>query len=84
VDALLAFRLPGLHDKFGKPSRGYVRYERRPRGEIKLFRRIRRSPCAQDALDALRDGHPWITFKDPCNIRSRSNTWRGAFVESLH
>jgi len=29
-------------------------------------------------------GHPWITFKDPCNLRSRAARRRGAQLEPVH
>src|ERR1019366_4725889 len=48
--------VPDLHDKFGRAfEQAYLGYEQKAaKGELKLFK----------------TGHPWITFKDPCNIRS--------------
>jgi ribonucleoside-diphosphate reductase alpha chain len=65
--------VPDLHDKFGRAfERAYVEYERRAStGEIKLFRRVTAAQLWRKMLTMLFEtGHPWITFKDPCNIRS--------------
>ncbi len=62
-----------LHDKFGKDfETAYVDYEgKAARGEIKLFRTIPAVQLWRKMLSMLFEtGHPWITFKDPCNIRS--------------
>jgi len=64
---------PELHDKFGKAfEEAYLRYEEKTRtGEIKLFRRLPAVQLWRKMLSMLFEtGHPWITFKDPCNIRS--------------
>lgn len=65
--------VPDLHDKYGKAfEAAYVEYERRAdNGEIKLFKRISALQMWRKMLSMLFEtGHPWITFKDPCNIRS--------------
>jgi len=65
--------VPDLHDKYGKAfEAAYVEYERRAdNGEIKLFKRIPALQMWRKMLSMLFEtGHPWITFKDPCNIRS--------------
>ena len=65
--------VPDLHDKFGKAfEQAYVGYEdRASRGEIKLFKKVRAVDLWRKMLSMLFEtGHPWITFKDPCNIRS--------------
>jgi ribonucleoside-diphosphate reductase alpha chain len=65
--------VPDLHDKFGRAfEEAYVEYERRAdRGDIRLFRRIPALQLWRKMLTMLFEtGHPWITFKDPCNIRS--------------
>ncbi len=64
---------PDLHDKFGKAfEESYVAYEQKAdRGELKPFRRIPAQQLWRKMLGMLFEtGHPWITFKDPCNIRS--------------
>lgn len=65
--------VPDLHDKFGKAfEAAYTEYERRAdNGEIKLFKRVSALQMWRKMLSMLFEtGHPWITFKDPCNIRS--------------
>jgi len=64
---------PDLHDMFGKRfESAYVAYEEKAdRGEIKLFKRIQAVQLWRKMLTMLFEtGHPWVTFKDPCNIRS--------------
>ena len=65
-----------LHDKFGKAfEEAYVRYEQKAaRGEMKLFKTVPALSLWRKMLSMLFEtGHPWITFKDPCNIRSPQN-----------
>jgi ribonucleoside-diphosphate reductase alpha chain len=62
-----------LHEKFGKDfEAAYLRYEdKAARGELKLFKKIPALQLWRKMLSMLFEtGHPWITFKDPCNIRS--------------
>ena len=62
-----------LHDKVGRAfEEAYTRYEEKAaRGELKLFRKIPAQSLWRKMLTMLFEtGHPWITFKDPCNIRS--------------
>ena len=62
-----------LHDKFGKSfEEAYVRYEdKAARGELKLFKKMPAVALWRKMLSMLFEtGHPWITFKDPCNLRS--------------
>ncbi|MFZ5527084.1 MAG: ribonucleoside-diphosphate reductase subunit alpha [Pseudomonadota bacterium] len=64
---------PDLHDKFGKSfEEAYTRYEERAdRGEIKPFKRVKATDLWRRMLSMLFEtGHPWITFKDACNVRS--------------
>jgi ribonucleoside-diphosphate reductase alpha chain len=64
---------PDLHDKFGKAfEEAYVRYEAQAdRGDLKLFKRIQATDLWRKMLSMLFEtGHPWITFKDACNVRS--------------
>ena len=65
--------VPDLHDKFGKAfEEAYVGYEdQAARGEIKLHKKIPALQLWRKMLTMLFEtGHPWLTFKDPCNIRS--------------
>src|SRR5690606_15815448 len=65
--------VPDLHDRYGEDfARAYVAYERAAdRGEIRVFRRVRAVDLWRRMLTMLFEtGHPWITFKDPCNLRS--------------
>jgi ribonucleoside-diphosphate reductase alpha chain len=64
---------PDLHDLFGAEfEAAYTAYEDKvARGEIKLFKKIPAAQLWRKMLGMLFEtGHPWITFKDPCNVRS--------------
>ena len=64
---------PELHDLYGKAfEKKYEEYEKlAASGEIKLFKKIKAEDLWRKILTMLFEtGHPWITFKDPCNIRS--------------
>ncbi len=64
---------PDLHDKFGKAfEEAYTAYEAKvDRGEIKLFKRMPAKDLWRKMLSMIFEtGHPWITFKDACNVRS--------------
>ncbi|PQV48732.1 ribonucleoside-diphosphate reductase subunit alpha [Paraburkholderia sp. BL21I4N1] len=64
---------PDLHDKFGAEfETAYTAYEAKvARGEIKLFKTLPAAQLWRKMLGMLFEtGHPWITFKDPCNVRS--------------
>jgi len=65
--------VPDLHDLFGRAFKDrYEEYERlADEGKITLFKRVKAVELWRKMLGALFEtGHPWITFKDPCNIRS--------------
>ena len=65
--------VPDLHEKFGKAfEKAYVGYEEKcARGEMKLYKKIPANQLWRKMLTMLFEtGHPWITFKDPCNLRS--------------
>src|SRR6476646_6584129 len=65
--------VPDLHDKFGiEFEKAYVAYEEKAaRGEIKPSRTVQASDLWRKMLTMLFEtGHPWITFKDACNVRS--------------
>ena len=62
-----------LHDKYGNDfEKAYVAYEEKAaRGELKLFKKVQAVHLWRKMLSMLFEtGHPWITFKDPCNVRS--------------
>ena len=64
---------PDLHDKYGQEfEKAYVAYEARAeRGELKPSRKLQATDMWRKMLSMLFEtGHPWITFKDACNIRS--------------
>ncbi len=64
---------PDLHDKYGQEfEQAYLAYEAKTRsGELKLFKTIPALSLWRKMLSMLFEtGHPWLTFKDPCNIRS--------------
>jgi ribonucleoside-diphosphate reductase alpha chain len=64
---------PDLHDKFGRAfEEAYTAYEAKvDRGEIKLYKRMPARDLWRKMLSMLFEtGHPWITFKDACNVRS--------------
>lgn len=64
---------PDLHDLYGKAfDKKYEEYEAKAeRGEIKVFKRIEALTLWRKMLSMIFEtGHPWITFKDPSNIRS--------------
>ncbi|MDR3479832.1 MAG: ribonucleoside-diphosphate reductase subunit alpha [Burkholderiaceae bacterium] len=64
---------PDLHDKVGRAfEEAYTGYEAKAaRGELRLFKKIAALDLWRKMLSMLFEtGHPWITFKDPCNIRS--------------
>ncbi|MEH6634916.1 MAG: ribonucleoside-diphosphate reductase subunit alpha [Halioglobus sp.] len=65
--------VPDLHDLYGKPfEERYTQYEEMTRnGELKLFKTLKAENLWRKMLGMLFEtGHPWMTFKDPCNLRS--------------
>ncbi len=68
--------VPDLHEKYGKQfEQAYLAYEEKAaRGELDLYKKIPAQQLWRKMLSMLFEtGHPWITFKDPCNIRSPQN-----------
>ena len=66
-------KTPDLHDLYGPAFKtAYEATEARAeRGELTVFKRLRAVELWRRMLTMLFEtGHPWITFKDPCNIRS--------------
>ncbi len=65
--------VPDLHDLYGHAFvERYQAYEERAaRGEIRNFKRVRAVDLWRRMLTQLYEtGHPWIVFKDACNLRS--------------
>lgn len=64
---------PDLHDLYGFAfEEAYTAYEEKAaRGEIKQFKKIPALNLWRKMLGLIYEtGHPWVTFKDPCNLRS--------------
>ncbi|WP_024699163.1 ribonucleoside-diphosphate reductase subunit alpha [Pseudomonas syringae] len=66
--------VPDLHDLTGKAfQERYEYYEALTEypGKVKLFKTIQAKDLWRKMLSMLFEtGHPWLTFKDPCNLRS--------------
>ncbi|MDX1757797.1 MAG: ribonucleoside-diphosphate reductase subunit alpha [Marinobacter sp.] len=65
--------VPDLHDLYGNAFRArYEQYEAMAeRGELPLHKKVSAKQLWRKMLTVLFEtGHPWITFKDPCNLRS--------------
>ena len=63
---------PDLHDLCGQAfEKAYTAYEEKAaRGEIKVFKTMKAATLWRKMLSMLFEtGHPWVTFKDPCNLR---------------
>jgi ribonucleoside-diphosphate reductase alpha chain len=65
--------VPDLHERYGRAfEERYAVYEARAAaGELRLHRTVQAAVLWRKLLTMLFEtGHPWITFKDPCNLRS--------------
>ncbi|MGQ4557626.1 ribonucleoside-diphosphate reductase subunit alpha [Halobellus sp. GM3] len=65
--------VPELHETYGEEFEElYHEYERKAdAGELRQFERVDAAELWRTMLTRLFEtGHPWITFKDPCNVRS--------------
>ncbi|MDP1539044.1 MAG: ribonucleoside-diphosphate reductase subunit alpha [Moraxellaceae bacterium] len=65
--------VPDLHDLYGKAfERRYTEYEQMcDNGQMRLFKRVQAQDVWRKMLSMLFEtGHPWVTFKDVCNLRS--------------
>ncbi|MBX9605439.1 MAG: ribonucleoside-diphosphate reductase subunit alpha [Gammaproteobacteria bacterium] len=65
--------VPDLHDAIGAEfERKYAYYEEQAeRGQIRNVKRLRAVDLWRKMIAMLYEtGHPWITFKDACNLRS--------------
>ena len=68
--------VPDLHDLYGKAfEKRYEEYEAMAKaGKIALFKSVQAEDLWREMLMMLFEtGHPWITFKDPSNVRSSQN-----------
>ena len=64
--------VPDLHDLTGQAfEKAYTEYEHRAEaGEIRNYRKVDAVTLWRKMLGMIFEtGHPWLTFKDPCNIR---------------
>ncbi len=64
---------PELHETYGKKFEDkYIEYEKMvDEGKIRLYKKLKARDLWKKMIMMLFEtGHPWITFKDPCNIRS--------------
>ena len=65
--------VPDLHEKLGiNFEKAYLEYERRAiAGEIEVYKTVKAKDLWRKMISMLFEtGHPWITFKDSCNVRS--------------
>lgn len=65
--------VPDLHNLYGAAfEKRYIEYElKAEEGQIKLFKQLPALDLWRKMISMLFEtGHPWITFKDPSNIRS--------------
>ena len=64
---------PDLHEIYGKKfDEAYIKYEQMAdEGTMPFFKRVRAAELWKKHLTMLFEtGHPWITWKDPSNVRS--------------
>ncbi len=65
--------VPQLTETFGAEfEKNYLNYELQAKaGDVKLFKTIKARDMWRKMITSLFEtGHPWITFKDPSNVRS--------------
>jgi ribonucleoside-diphosphate reductase alpha chain len=65
--------VPELHETYGQEfEEAYREYERKAEaGELRQYEKVDAADLWRETLTRLFEtGHPWITFKDPCNVRS--------------
>lgn len=65
--------VPDLHDKYGKVfEQAYLEYERKAEaGKMEIHKTVKAADLWRKMLSMLFEtGHPWMTFKDSCNVRS--------------
>ncbi len=64
--------VPELHELYGnKFEKAYVAYEAKAaNGEMRVYKTLKASALWRKMISMLFEtGHPWVTFKDPCNLR---------------
>lgn len=65
--------VPELHHIYGKAFEAqYNKYEQKAKeGKINLFKTMKARDLWRKMISMLYEtGHPWMTWKDPCNVRS--------------
>jgi ribonucleoside-diphosphate reductase alpha chain len=65
--------VPDLHEKHGLEfETAYIDYERKAMsGDIEVYKTVKAGDLWRKMISMLFEtGHPWITFKDACNVRS--------------
>ena len=65
--------VPDLHDLHGKAfEAAYEEYERKAQvGQVEIYKTVKASQLWRKMISMLFEtGHPWMTFKDSCNVRS--------------
>lgn len=65
--------VPELHDLHGRAfEAAYEEYERKAHaGEMEIYKTVKAKDLWRKMLSMLFEtGHPWVTFKDSCNVRS--------------
>jgi ribonucleoside-diphosphate reductase alpha chain len=65
--------VPELHDLHGRQfEEAYEEYERKAAaGEMEIYETVKAADLWRKMLSMLFEtGHPWMTFKDSCNVRS--------------
>jgi len=65
--------VPDLHDLYGRAfEERYAQYEAMAAsGEIRVHKTLKAQSVWRKMLGMIFEtGHPWVTFKDPCNLRS--------------
>ncbi|MBE9561027.1 MAG: ribonucleoside-diphosphate reductase subunit alpha [Proteobacteria bacterium] len=63
---------PDLHELYGnKFEKAYVAYEKKAaNGEMRVHKTLKAATLWRKMISMLFEtGHPWVTFKDPCNLR---------------
>ncbi|HHJ36019.1 MAG TPA: ribonucleoside-diphosphate reductase subunit alpha [Gammaproteobacteria bacterium] len=63
---------PELHELYGKKfEKAYIAYEKKAAdGDVRVYKTIKASALWRKMISMLFEtGHPWVTFKDPCNLR---------------